>query len=110
MMFTPSPRLFGWLALAALLASCDLIRIKKEDEAVSERKAVARAGTSYLYWDELEGVVPPGTERADSVARVSAGGRSAARHGAGRFSGAGIGLYRQLDTETNAHQRSDEKH
>lgn len=67
-----SYRIYACLPLLVLVASCDLIRIKKEKEGVTERKAVARAGTVYLYWDELEGVVPPGTERGDSLARVSA--------------------------------------
>jgi hypothetical protein len=54
-----------------LLASCDLIRRKPEQEP-SKRKAVARVNNTYLYQDELEGIASNGATREDSVSRIMA--------------------------------------
>jgi len=60
------------LALLALfLGGCELIRMKK-DQAVEERRAVARVNDTYLYLDELEGIVTPNTPKEDSLARMTA--------------------------------------
>ena len=60
-----------WILL--FLFSCDLIRMKKEDQTtVPERKAVARANDKYLYQDELVGIVDQNSTAEDSTARVTA--------------------------------------
>ncbi len=55
-----------------LLNSCDLIQRKKETDSGTERPAVARVDETYLYKDELTGIVPPGTPKEDSVSRAEA--------------------------------------
>src|SRR5271170_647174 len=56
-----------------LLSGCDLIRMKKgPPEGENARKAVARVNSTYLYQDELDGIVPGKDTREDSVARVTA--------------------------------------
>src|SRR5437762_1896458 len=57
--------------MAFLLEGCDFLQIKKE-EKVSERKAVARANDTYLYQDDLIGLVTEKTSKEDSAARVTA--------------------------------------
>jgi len=58
--------------LVLLLFGCEFIRMKNEkNETEIERKAVARVNNSYLYRDELSGIIPAGTDPADSVARVT---------------------------------------
>lgn len=55
-----------------LLIGCEFIRMKNENnETEIVRKAVARVNNSYLYQDELNGIIPEGTDPADSVARVT---------------------------------------
>jgi hypothetical protein len=55
------------------LGSCDLIRMKKEkSEAENARKTVARVHNSFLYQDELIGIIPAGATADDSIARVTA--------------------------------------
>lgn len=62
-----------FLFVCGLLAGCDLIRVKKENEpAEPVRKAVARVNDVILYLDELEGIVTTDTSPADSTARVAA--------------------------------------
>lgn len=63
-----------WVFLMALLQNCDLIRMKRQTDPAGEtdRVAVARVNKSYLYKDELGGIVQPGTSREDSAARVEA--------------------------------------
>ncbi|MDW8331919.1 MAG: peptidyl-prolyl cis-trans isomerase [Cyclobacteriaceae bacterium] len=53
---------------------CDLIRMKGQTDAATEtgQVAVARVNKSYLYKDDLAGIVPPGTPSEDSAARVQA--------------------------------------
>jgi hypothetical protein len=56
--------------LLGILGSCDLIRMKEDQSEVSDdRQPVARVGNSYLYRDELVGIVPAGVSK-DSAARV----------------------------------------
>jgi hypothetical protein len=59
--------------MAIILCGCELIRMKNEQaETNNTRKAVARVHNSFLYQDELIGIIPAGTLREDSVARVTA--------------------------------------
>ncbi|MBX2914135.1 MAG: peptidyl-prolyl cis-trans isomerase [Cyclobacteriaceae bacterium] len=65
---------FQVIVLIGLCATgCDLIRMKKEQtEAEAARKTVARVYNSYLYQDELAGIIPAGATASDSLARVTA--------------------------------------
>jgi len=57
----------------ALCGGCDLIRMKKEkSEADLTRKPVARVNDTFLYLDELEGIVTQNTPKEDSAARLGA--------------------------------------
>lgn len=67
-----SYRTYSLLALCLLLSSCDLIKRKTESETDNIRPSVARVGETYLYLDELIGIVPPGTPKADSITRMDA--------------------------------------
>lgn len=67
-----SHRTYSLLALCLLLSSCDLIKRKTESETDNIRPSVARVGETYLYLDELIGIVPPGTPKADSITRMDA--------------------------------------
>ena len=60
--------------MLVLMYSCDLIRMKGQADTTEEsgRIAVARVNKSYLYKDDLAGIVQPGTSREDSAARVEA--------------------------------------
>ncbi|MBS1544542.1 MAG: peptidyl-prolyl cis-trans isomerase [Bacteroidetes bacterium] len=63
----------GIVLLGYLLSGCDLIRRKKEEKvSAPARKAIARVEDTYLYLDEMEGIVDPNTTAEDSAARVSA--------------------------------------
>lgn len=68
---------FGKGVLACLLFSvflhgCDLIRMKKNQASPTDaRVAVARVGDTYLYVDELAGVVYGNTTREDSITRAT---------------------------------------
>ncbi len=63
----------SFVVVAFMLTGCDLIRMKKEKyEEDLTRKAVARVNDTYLYLDELEGIVTANTPRDDSIARLSA--------------------------------------
>ena len=53
------------------LAGCNFLQMKKEEKA-PERKAVARANDTYLYQDDLLGIVTEKTSREDSASRVTA--------------------------------------
>ncbi len=55
-----------------LLASCDIIRMKRNSNGSGARKEVARVGQTYLYADELRGIAPSESTKEDSAARVSA--------------------------------------
>lgn len=52
--------------------SCDLIKRKTENQSGTDRPAVARVDETYLYQDELVGIVPPGTPKEDSISRTEA--------------------------------------
>lgn len=59
--------------IAITFASCEFIKMKNEaSEEQTTRIAVARVNTTYLYQDELIGIVPAGTDKVDSIARVEA--------------------------------------
>lgn len=67
------PVLMWVLLTGALLAGCEFIRMKKEPvEPENVRKPVARVGNSYLFQDELVGIIPAGSAPEDSAARVTA--------------------------------------
>jgi hypothetical protein len=58
--------------LGMLASSCDLIQIKRGKKGSDEsRKPVARVNQSFLYLDELNGIVPKDATAADSAARIS---------------------------------------
>ncbi|MCA6414676.1 MAG: peptidyl-prolyl cis-trans isomerase [Cytophagales bacterium] len=55
-----------------IASSCDLIQMKREKKGSDEsRKPVARVSQSFLYLDELKGIVPKDATAADSAARIS---------------------------------------
>jgi hypothetical protein len=60
------------IALAIVNSGCDLIRMKREESVVDARRPVARVNETYLYQDELVGLVNGKTSKDDSVARVTA--------------------------------------
>ncbi|MEZ4947126.1 MAG: peptidyl-prolyl cis-trans isomerase [Cyclobacteriaceae bacterium] len=65
----------GILMLCAILSlnGCELIRMKKEkSEQDLARRPVARVNDTYLYLDELEGIVTANTPKEDSIARLGA--------------------------------------
>ncbi len=58
--------------VASILAGCDLIRMKKGNgDENAEHKPIARVNDSYLYLDELKGIVPADASKEDSSARIS---------------------------------------
>lgn len=63
-----------WLALAGVGAGCDFIKMKTESAAAESegRVPVARVNKTFLYKDELAGIVQPGTNPDDSTTRVEA--------------------------------------
>lgn len=61
------------LMTGLLAAGCDLIKMKKESNTTEEtRRKIARVANTYMYEDELAGIVPTGTSRPDSISRVEA--------------------------------------
>ncbi len=59
--------------LVIFLSGCDLIKMKVNNaEGDADRPAAARANGSYLYRDELVGIVAPGTPALDSTRLVEA--------------------------------------
>ena len=59
--------------MAVFLSACDLIKMKVNNaEGDADRPAAARANGSYLYKDELVGIVAPGTPPQDSARLVEA--------------------------------------
>ncbi len=61
------------VVLSGCLVSCDLIRMKNErSDADQHRRAIARVNTTYLYADELKGIVPEKTTKDDSASRLNA--------------------------------------
>ena len=68
-----SARGFLVLVIGTFLTACDLIKIKGENgEGGEQRQPAARANNSYLYKDELIGIVAPGTPPEDSAKLVEA--------------------------------------
>ncbi|MGE0770207.1 MAG: peptidyl-prolyl cis-trans isomerase [Cyclobacteriaceae bacterium] len=61
--------MFAWILT---VIGCDLIRMKKDEGMDMERRAIARVNDTYLYLDELEGIVSSKTPREDSIVRVNA--------------------------------------
>lgn len=60
------------LSIGLLVSGCEFIRMKKDQaESTPEQKAVARVNNSFLYHDELIGIIPAGSSREDSIARVT---------------------------------------
>jgi len=65
--------LFLPLFLCFLLTSCDLIKMKANNsDEDADRQPAARANNSYLYKDELVGIIAPGTPEEDSAKLVEA--------------------------------------
>ncbi len=55
------------------MPGCDLIRMKEDKSGEQEsRKTIARVNNTYLYFDELAGLVGPKTTKEDSLSRVTA--------------------------------------
>lgn len=65
---------YGFVASCCLfLSGCDLIKMKVNNtDADTERQPAAKANESYLYKDELVGIVAPGTPAEDSARLVEA--------------------------------------
>ncbi len=64
---------FLLVIIGTFLSACDLIKIKGENgDGGEQRQAAARANNSYLYKDELIGIVAPGTPPDDSAKLVEA--------------------------------------
>ena len=60
-------------SLSFFSSSCDLIKMKDEAKVEEgDRKPVARVSNTYLYQDELLGIVPAGTLKQDSISRAEA--------------------------------------
>src|SRR5690348_16261674 len=58
---------------SVLFVSCDLIQMKQDQtEGGETRVPVARVHDTYMYRDELQGIVPPGTSINDSTTRIEA--------------------------------------
>lgn len=49
---------------------CDFIQRKSDAYSDENREAVARVDKTFLYKDELAGIIPPGTPTEDSISRV----------------------------------------
>lgn len=61
------------VSLSMFTTSCDFIKMKRESmSGDEERKPVARVGNTYLYQNELAGIVPAGTLKQDSISRAEA--------------------------------------
>lgn len=63
-----------WLlvGILPLALSCDLVKRKPDTDTENDRPAVARVDETYLYLDELAGIIPPGTPAEDSLSRTEA--------------------------------------
>jgi len=59
------------LFFALILAGCDLIQMKKQQSANGvARVPVARVNNTFLYHDDLAGIVTQGTSKEDSISRI----------------------------------------
>ena len=62
-----------FLVVSVLAGSCDLIKMKGNNgPGDGDREAVARANDTYIYRDELTGIVAPGTPAQDSARLIEA--------------------------------------
>lgn len=67
----PFPIIFALMML--FLSGCDLIKMKVNSaDGDADRPAAARANDTYLYKDELVGIIAPGTPPQDSARLVEA--------------------------------------
>ena len=67
-----NPEFFA-CSFCLLLSGCDLIKMKANNsDGDSDRQPAARANDSYLYKDELVGIIAPGTPAEDSAKLVEA--------------------------------------
>ena len=57
--------------IVVALTSCDLIQWKKNQPDNPERKAIARVNNTYLYKDEIAGIVTDKITGEDSTARIN---------------------------------------
>lgn len=55
-----------------MASGCDFIQMRKDKLDAGNRVLVARVNEAYLFRDELSGIVPSATDKADSSARVEA--------------------------------------
>ena len=63
----------GIAFLSIILSGCDLIKMKDDHSSQGVvRQPVARANDTYLYKDELTGIVSEGTSVEDSTSRIEA--------------------------------------
>ncbi len=53
------------------LVSCELFQIKEEAQSEEDKPAIARANNAYLYPEDLEGIVPHGMNKEDSLNRIN---------------------------------------
>jgi hypothetical protein len=68
-----SYRPLGWLVLLAVLGGCEFIKRKKVTATESNsEKPIARVNETYLFQDDLKGIITTPLPPEDSVARVSA--------------------------------------
>ncbi len=64
-----------FLLIPAILESCDLFNIKNHNGSGNAsdilNRPIARAHNTYLYYKDLEGLIPPNTSRSDSINIIS---------------------------------------
>lgn len=60
------------LSVLTLIYGCDFIKMRPEGASDANRQAIARVNQSYLYKDELAGIVPAKSTIEDSTSRVEA--------------------------------------
>ena len=60
------------IALVFIVISCDFIQRKSDNSEHNGRIPIARVDQTYLYRDELAGIVPPESSKEDSVTRTEA--------------------------------------
>jgi len=63
---------FTFIMMVTVLAGCELIQMKRDQLDGENRIAVARVNTTYIYKDELDGIVSPGTTKEDSAKLIEA--------------------------------------
>ena len=64
-----------YLVFTVLLSSCDLFNIKGHNGGGTTadvlNRPIARAHNTYLYYKDLEGLIPPNTSKSDSINIIS---------------------------------------